>query len=351
MRGLTSVLGELALCILSVYIDYQMTEFDRPLNLVRKAALARKILTCEEAVAARSMGELLQAITCKRRFVIFFADEVQQLYLENVEEGHPRCAAVRDLLTIGKADNSMGIVAGSTASLRSLTFRNHLRQTGGGLDPYDVYPDLNHTVFSPMQLRLLRTAAELRGVLEQKRSLVDGAVEVTEAYVHAVFEATGGVGRLNSDMTKYVSAADYDNKFIDAFEGVDVAYRVVMSRLFVDDGGFSENPTYELWGPNSLRMSEIRLLFEAYSIDVQVLVNSWVDGQLVYVDKSARVEFFCARHFNTLCSCVRTCSAEVNQRRYLSSRCARRWAAGRAPALSMRSLSRICCGAMTSAHS
>jgi hypothetical protein len=172
------------------------------------------------------------------RTVVFFADEVQTLYEADAEEGAPQCEAVANLLAVGKTDNCLGILAGSTSKVRSLVFRRHMNRAA---DPYRNYLDLNNSVYPTHTVAPLRTREEVRGVLRQL-ALRDGLdargidAELTDTYTDEVFFASGGVGRLLPLRLGGVPTEHCKAEFLGQFTSKP-AFQVVMSRLFHDNGG------------------------------------------------------------------------------------------------------------------
>ncbi len=155
MRGFSHVLKALSTSLVLVFVDYQTSAFERPLELLRKAATAEGILG---AADAESMEGLLRVVTRARKAVVFFADEVQHLYDAGAARDAPTCLAVADLLAVGKTENCLGILAGSTSQLRSLVFRRHADRA---MDPYRHYPDLNNGVYPTRIVAPLRTPEEV----------------------------------------------------------------------------------------------------------------------------------------------------------------------------------------------
>ena len=295
LRGLHRVLGVLSSCLVPLFVDFT-AGFVRPLDLVR--AYAQQLGTTP---TPGTMRELLLALQQREeaRYIMFFADELQLLYKPNAPAGDASCAAVADLLAIGKTDNTFGVVAGSTSALRSLTFRRH---TAAGSDPYRAYVDLNHTVYVAHEVPPLRTRDELRGVLQQRAAIVavdNGALApMSDVLVDAVFAATGGVGRLIDAYKPDSPARCNANDFIAEYEN-DASLRAVASCLFAENGGF-EAPAaaYDLWNPVTLRPQRVLQLTGAAS--VTDLIHDWVDGALLHVDSSGCVQFFSACHYNML---------------------------------------------------
>jgi hypothetical protein len=298
MRGFSRVLEALSKSLVLVFVDYQISAFERPLELLRKTVTAEGI---PEAGGAESMEALLRLVTHTRKAVVFFADEVQQLYEAGAERDAPTCLAVADLLAVGKTENCLGILAGSTSQLRALVFRRHADRA---VDPYRYYPDLNNTVYPTHTVAPLRTQEEMKGVLRQRaqRGGMDDATinsVLSEKYINAVFSATGGVGRLLPLRAGVVPTKHNVDEFLARF-AAKPAFRKVMSRLFYNNGGLKQTD-YPQWTPRGLAVTEVQteLVGLADLAKVWNWLNTWTDDALAFFD-GASIQFFSACHFEAL---------------------------------------------------
>ena len=296
MRGFSHVLEKLSTSLVLVFVDYQMSVFERPLELLRKAATAEGI---PGAADATSMQGLLQLVTGTRKAVVFFADEVQQLYDEGADRDAQTCLAVADLLAVGKTANCLGILAGSTSQLRGLVFRRHTERAG---DPYRYYPDLNSTVYSTYTVAPLRTPEEVEGVLRQlaQRGAMDDTKinsVLSEKYINEVFSATGGVGRLLPLRVGDAPTKHNVEEFLRCFAG-QLAFQKVMSRLFCNNGGL-EQSDYPQWGPKGMTRMDVETELGVDHTTVLKLVHAWTDDALAFFDGSS-IQFFSACHFKAL---------------------------------------------------
>ncbi|KAJ1443387.1 hypothetical protein B484DRAFT_414484 [Ochromonadaceae sp. CCMP2298] len=301
LHGLYRVLGVLSSCLVPLFYDFT-TGFIRPLDLVR--AYAQQLATT--TTTPGTMRELLLALQLRKRYIVFFADEIQLLYKPNATAGDATCAAVADLLAIGKTDNAFGVVAGSTSALRSLTFRGHVAAGSDKVDPYRAYVDLNNTVYVAHDVSPLRKRDEVRGVLQQRADTVatdNGALApVSDTLVDAVFTVTGGIGRLIDAYSADSPACCNADSFIAAYEN-DASLRAVVSFLFTESGGtvapLETAAACPLWEPITLRPQRIQQLLTGVG-SVTSLMHDWADRALLHMDSSGSVQFFCALHYNVL---------------------------------------------------
>ena len=291
MKGLCAAVGNLSTSVIPVFADYQTGGHQTPYELVN-AAVARP-----NPPQAATMNGLLDALGEKpKRAIVFFADEVQTLYIDNAQRESPQCNIILQLSIIGKQNNSLGVFAGSTSALRDLAFRHrpdHFRSK----DPYANYCDLNDSVFVVNRVDPLRTSKEVKGVL-LKHAEHCKLPPPTDERVESIFAMTGGVGRLidNAKLLPNPPCPDVTT-FLEQYE-TDPNFQAVISRLFVLNNGLLSTGEYNLWNQTKLSLSEAAHLVQSDRGILQ-LVHTWMDARLIHM-KSTSLEFFCCAQYEAL---------------------------------------------------
>lgn len=155
---------------------------------------------------------------------------------------------VRELLVIGKASLSFGVLSGSSNDTVSLAHHG--------------YPDLNHTVYRATPIYPLNTKAQVEEVVKQLESTID---------LDKLFLLTGGVRRdVATLLQELVLEDDSDNRYY-----LTGALRTVFTKLFLINGGSSTD--IDIWNQRALSHQEVTQILESHSKSV-ILLNSWLDS-------------------------------------------------------------------------
>ena len=117
---------------------------------------------------------------------IVFGDGIDNLYAFTSDNDY-RVRAInimREFLSLGKSGYGMGIISGSTHSIKTLihkTDRNDIRHYS--------FPNMNYTVYRERIFYPARTEADIRLTLTTKK------IDINKICLHKLFVYTGGIGR------------------------------------------------------------------------------------------------------------------------------------------------------------
>ena len=147
MKGLRSIIDENCIHVTTIFVDYE-TEEPKP--------LPSQLLLGFDLPDSKFNQETLCAYAKRvNKGVIFFGDEIQELY-----KNPSNIPVVRQILAIGKTGCAMGIVSGSSFNVRALAFKEV------DDEKYNLYPNLNNTVYKTKDLNPLRTEIEIQQYLQ-----------------------------------------------------------------------------------------------------------------------------------------------------------------------------------------
>jgi len=267
MKGLSSIIMDYGVNVISKYVDYEMSTTSIPPS---------KLI--DEYGFPNGFDYETYDKWCKnnRKGVIFFADEIQFLYKEgNIGEN-----IVRELLCLGKSDYAKGIISGSSSNVNALAYRNNPN------DPTHFgFPNLNHTVYRQCHLSPLRTRLDLAAVLAIKGRQT---IEIDE-----LFRLTGGVGR---HISAYLSGEYIQSTLADiiASMNADISLRSVLRALYVNNKT-DENTTFNIWKQKGLSFTEIK------DLKGEKRVQEWEDQGILYFNlESGQFEFLISEFMNIL---------------------------------------------------
>jgi hypothetical protein len=173
MLGLKAFISQFGVRVKSAYVSYDVSKAKPSEFLTALTGAPVGILSSPRGSNAYDQW----AATNKKAFMIF-GDELHHLY-----DSTEYIPIVSEILCLGKARHGFGLIADSSACIRSLAFKeDHLDARHRG------YPDLNNSVFKAIPLNPVRTRQELENVLRFK----DRTANFDPG---DVFCRTGGVGR------------------------------------------------------------------------------------------------------------------------------------------------------------
>ena len=194
----------------------------------------------------------------RKKGLIFFGDEIQELYKDI-----SKLDVVRELIVIGKAGCSMGIISGSSSNVRALAF-NQIQE-----DKYLRYPNLNHSVYSEVHLDPLRSEIEIRQYLQTKG--------ITDMDPIKLFELTGGVGR---HMDKVLSTRSMNTHS-------EIMIKMESDSIFGSVVGVIYKNYLEMRDSGSMSWTQPRIsLAEIIKLGALGCVNRWRDEGFLYACKS-----------------------------------------------------------------
>ena len=164
--------------VISVFHEFrtQIVSDPLPLNLVRLE------------VGVKDSSATLSSLLEGGKMLVFFGDEIQKCYKPrscDASERKHAVSIVAELALLGKHNDSIGIIAGSSVHTQDYV----LYPNSFGFDDYE---SLNNSVYTPIAMHPLRSKDEFQHLC---RHLYSGT-NFTDVMLRDMFKLTGGVGRL-----------------------------------------------------------------------------------------------------------------------------------------------------------
>jgi hypothetical protein len=173
MKGLTAVIKAKCINVTPIYHDYEQSDKVKPSQLISESI--------NQEMFFKTMDQNAYDAWVKenRKAFIVMGDEINALY-----EGPDGIPIAKEFLCLGKSRFSMGIISGSTVSVKPLVHKEDSN------DPrHTIFPNLNHSVYSERMLKPLRNQVDVDQVLAVKKKIL------TPANCAVMFRETGGIGR------------------------------------------------------------------------------------------------------------------------------------------------------------